>query len=102
MDMFESIGDFLIQCSEYLQPPLGCDRNVPYCNPQNLSEGDKDPQMTFQLQGNVSPSDVQAMVRGPDPSAALESEDLNPETEAPAAVKSSLYAYVCPPRPSMA
>lgn len=94
MDMFESIGDFLSQCSEYLQPPLRCDRNVPYYNPQSLAGSKADPQMTFQLQSDVSLSGVEAIAQGADPSAALETEDLNPEMEAPAAVKSFLYRYV--------
>ena len=94
MDMFESIGDFLSQCSEYLQPPLRCDRNVPYYNPQSLAGRKADPQMTFQLQSDVLLSGVEAIAQSADPSAALETEDLNPEMEAPAAVKSSLYRYV--------
>ena len=93
MDLFESIGDFLSQCSEYLQPPLRCDRNVLYYNPQSLGGRKGDPQMTFQLQGELSLSGVETMTQGVDPSAALETEDLNPEMEAPAAVKSSLYRY---------
>ena len=91
MDIFESIGDFLSQCSEYLQPPSRCDRNVPYCNPQSLAGRDQDPQMTFQLQSRLS---LKALAQDADPSAVLETEDLNPETEAPAAVRSSLYRYV--------
>ena len=94
MEMFGSIGDFLSQCSEYLQPPLYCDRNVPYYNPQSLTGSEKETQMTFELQGDLSSSQVEAMARIVDPSDALETEDLNPETEAPAAVKSSLYRYV--------
>lgn len=92
--MFDTIGDFLVQCSEYLQSPLRCDRNVPYCNPQSLSGRDKDPQMTFQLQADLSLSQVETMARGADPSAVLETGDSNPETEASAAVKSSLYRCV--------
>lgn len=93
MEMFDTIGDFLVQCSEYLQSPLRCDRNVPYCNPQSLSGRDKDPQMTFQLQADLSLSQVETMARGADPSAILETGDSNPETEASAAVKSSLYSH---------
>ena len=92
--MFESIGDFLSQCSEYLQPPLRCDRNVPYYNPQSLTGSERYIQMTFELQGDLSSSQLEAMARVVDPSDALETEDLNPETEAPAAVKSALYRYV--------
>ena len=94
MDMFESVGDFLSQCSEYLQPPLHCDRNVPYHNPQSLTRSEKETQMTFELHKDISSSQVEAMARVVNPSDALETEDSNPETEAPAAVKSSLYRYV--------
>lgn len=51
-------------------------------------------QMTFELQGDLSSFQVEAMARMVDPSDALETEDLNAETEAPAAVKSSLYRFV--------
>lgn len=91
MHMFESTGDFLSQCSQYLQSPLRCDRNVPYCNPQSLAGRNKDLQMTFQLQVDLSLPQVETIARGADPSAMLETEDSNPETEASAAVKSSLY-----------
>lgn len=94
MEIFESIGDFLFQCSEYLQPPLHCDRDVPYHNPQSLTRSEKETQMTFELRRDLSSSQVETMARTVDPSDALETEDLNPETEAPAAVKSSLYRYV--------
>lgn len=93
MDMFESTGNFLSRCSEYLQSPLCCDRDVPYCNPQSLVGRNKDPQMTFKLQGDLPLSQVETMTRGADPSAVLETEDSNPETGAPAAVKSSLYSH---------
>ena len=94
MDMFESVGDFLSQCSEYLQPPSRCDRNVPYCNPQSLAGRDQSPQMTSRFQESLSLSVVNILAQGADPSAVLETEDLNPETDAPAAVQSSLYRYV--------
>lgn len=94
MDMFESIGDFLSQCSEYLQPPLHCDRSVPYCNPQSLTGSDKNPRMTFQLQENLSLPQVETVLRAADPSAVLETEDSFLETDVSAAVKSSLYRYV--------
>ena len=92
--MFESVGDFLSQCSEYLQPPLHCDRNVPYRNPQSLTGREKETQMTFELQGDLSSSQLEVMARIIDPSDVLETEDVIPETEAPAAVKSSLYRCV--------
>lgn len=92
-EICETIGNFLTQCSEYLQTPLHCDRNVPYCNPQSLMREGKDLQMTFQLEGQHQFSQVEDMARSVDPSAALEIGDSNPEVEAPAAVRSSLYRY---------
>ena len=89
--MFETIGDFLSQCSEYLQPPMRCNRNVRYCNPQSLVGRDEEHQMTFELHGHLSLSEIETVAGGADPSAVLETEDSNPETEASAAVKSSLY-----------
>lgn len=94
MDIFESVGDFLSRCSEFLQPPLRCDRNVPYCNPQSLAGKDGNPTMTYQLQGVGPNSTIESVAQDADPSAALENEDNSPETEAPAAIKSSLYRYV--------
>ena len=92
--MCETVSEFLLKCSKYLQPPLRCDRNVPYCNPQSLMAEGKDLQMTFQLDGQNRLSHVEDMARSVDPSAALEIGDFNPEMEAPAAVRSSLYRYL--------
>ena len=92
--MFEMIGDFLSKCSEYLQPPMRCNRNVRYCNPQSLLGRDEEQKMTFELHSHLSLSKVETMAQSADPSAALETEDSNSEIEASAAVKSSLYRYV--------
>lgn len=91
MDMSETIRDFLSQCSEYLQPPMRCNRNVRYCNPQSLVGSEEDQQMTFELHGHFLLSEVETVAGGADPSAVLETEDSNREIEASAAVKSSLY-----------
>lgn len=94
MDMFEIIGNFLSRCSEFLQSPLRCDRNVPYRNPQSLAGRDENPSMTFQLREIRPTSMIETIAQAADPSAALETGDTFPETEAPAAVKSTLYRYV--------
>lgn len=94
MDMYEMVGDFLSRCSEFLQSPLRCDRNVPYRNPQSLAGRDQNPIMTSQLQEVCPKSIVESIAQNADPSAALENEDNFPETEAPPAVKSFLYRYV--------
>ena len=91
MDIFEAVGEFLLQCSGYLQSPLRCDRNVPYRNPQSLSGTDEDPPMTFQFLSELPSTRVETSTQGADPSAALETEDSLPESEAPAAIQTPLY-----------
>lgn len=91
MEVFEAIAEFLEQCSEFLQSPLHCDRNLPYRNPQSLSAKDQNPPMTFQLEADLCRSQGETIVQGPDPSAALETEDALQETEAPSSIKTSLY-----------
>lgn len=91
MKVFEAIAEFLEQCSEFLQSPLHCDRNLPYRNPQSLSAKDHNPPMTFQLEADLCHSQIETIVQGPDPSAALETEDALQETEAPSSIRSSLY-----------
>lgn len=91
MDIFEDVGDFLSQCSKYLQAPLYCDRDVPYRNPQSLAGRDENPPTTFHLQESFSVSKVETINKEGDPSAALETEDNLPETEAPPVVQTSLY-----------
>ena len=91
MELFEVIGEFFEQCSEFLQSPLHCDRNLPYRNPQSLSGRDTNPPMTFQLEADLYRPQIETIVQGPDPSAALETEDKLPETEAPSSIKTSLH-----------
>ena len=91
MQLFDEIGEFLERCSEFLQAPLHCDRNLPYRNPQSLSGKDPNPPMTFQLEADLCPSQIETMVQGPDPSSALETEDSLQETQAPSPVRTSLY-----------
>lgn len=91
MGVFESIGEFLSQCSEYLQSPLRCDRNVPYRNPQSLSGRDEEAPLTFQLGTDLSFSKIETIIQGSDPSAALETGCSFPETEAPPAIRTCLY-----------
>ena len=91
MQLFDAIGEFLERCSEFLQSPLHCDRNLPYRNPQSLSGKDPNPPMTFQLEADFCPSQIETMVQGLDPSSALETEDSLQETQAPSSVRTSLY-----------
>ena len=91
MSLFEAVGDFLLRCSEYLQSPLRCNRNVPYRNPQSLSGKDENPPMTYQLLSQLPSTQVEMLAQNADPSAVLETEDTLPETEAPAVVQTVLY-----------
>lgn len=91
MDVFEAVGEFLLQCSGFLQYPLRCDRNVPYCNPQSLSGTDEDPPMTFQFLSELPYTRVETTTQGADPSAPLETEDSLLESETPAAIQTPLY-----------
>ena len=91
MKIFEAMGEFLEQCSEFLQSPLYCDRNLPYRNPQSLSGKDPNPPMTFELDADLRRSPIETMVQGPDPSAALETEDDLPEMQPPPSIKTFLY-----------
>jgi hypothetical protein len=47
---FSDVGDFMTQAGCYLDDPVGCDRNVPYMNPQCLFSLHEPPQMTYELQ----------------------------------------------------
>ena len=63
MELFEVIGEFFEQCSEFLQSPLHCDRNLPYRNPQSLSGRDTNPPMTFQLEADLCRPQIETMVQ---------------------------------------
>ncbi|CAD6567877.1 MAG: hypothetical protein ASARMPRED_001174 [Alectoria sarmentosa] len=93
MEIFEEVGGFFEQCSEFLQSPLHCDRNFPYRNPQSLSGKDHNPPITSQLEAELCLSQIETIVGGPDASAALETEDALQETHAPSPIKASLYNH---------
>ncbi|KAF1849354.1 uncharacterized protein K460DRAFT_305410 [Cucurbitaria berberidis CBS 394.84] len=43
------VGNFCQTCNLYLQDPLECDRNVPYCNPHRFALSEDEPRLTFDL-----------------------------------------------------
>ena len=88
--MFDRVGNFLSQCSVYLQVPGFCDRNVPYRNPQSLSGFEEDAPLTFEITERSCYSQVETLVQDADPSAVLESDELLAETAAPAAISTPL------------
>ena len=91
MAVFETLGEFLSECSEHLQPPLNCNLDVPYRNPQSLSGRDDNTPTTFQLESQRLSSHIEELGFCTDPSATLESQDSLPETEAPAPIRTKLY-----------
>lgn len=93
MQILDSVGDFLLKCSEYLQSPLHCDRNVPYINPQSLSGRDTPAPNTFDLVPGDCPAQIEKVHQAADPAALLETEFSYPEAEAPRILLSHLYRY---------
>ena len=94
MDLHDLVGDYLSHCSEYLQPPRLCDRNVPYRNPQSLCGKDANPPMTFQFREHSPLSEIDLTDRDIDPSAVLETQVSLPESNVPVAVRTVLYRQV--------
>ena len=91
LDLYDLVGDYLSRCSEHLQPPSSCDRNVPYRNPQSLSGRDKNPQMTSCFNASALSTEIELMETDSDPSAALETQTTFAEAQVPAAVRTPLY-----------
>lgn len=91
VEYFDDIGDFLLKCELYLQDPVGCDRNVRYCNPQSLwSIDDEEVRMTQ----DIKPPPVQDFEYFQNPADLLEDleyEDALPESCQPSALKTQLY-----------
>ena len=96
MRIFDQVGDFLLKCSEYLQAPTDCDRNVYYRNPQSLAGVDQNPPKTLELSSRDLLSQIETISQGTDPSAVLETRDILKESEAPAILQSDLYRCVPP------
>ncbi|KAL6714141.1 hypothetical protein ACLMJK_008635 [Lecanora helva] len=91
MDKFEAVGGFFSECSEFLQAPIHCDRNVPYRNPQSLSGRDQNPPMTSDLQTELALHEVEALAQAVDPCAMLETKYSFPEVGPPATIRTRLY-----------
>ena len=94
MEVFETVGRFFSQCSEYLQTPLRCDRNVPYRNPQSLLGREDNAIMTNHFRSEISSSDIEMLAQDENPSVLLESRNCYSEMEPPAAIRTSLYRCV--------
>ena len=91
MHLYDLVGSYLSQCSENLQLPSLCDRNVPYRNPQSLSGMDDGPPMTFQFRGGTTSREIELIEMDNDPSAMLETQATFAECEVPEAIRTPLY-----------
>ena len=91
---FSHVGDFMTQAGCYLDDPVGCDRNVPYMNPQYLCSLHEEPSMTFelsQLQHSLVENSAQA---SRDILSGFETtEDLD-LSDTPTALRTKLKMYV--------
>lgn len=92
VQIYDKIGDFLSRCGDFLQPPLRCDRNVYYLNPQSLFGRSGHPPKTLELSRGLM-SHIETLSEETDPSSVLETQDNYQETEAPAIIQTSLYSH---------
>ena len=91
MDVYDDLGDFLIRCSSFLQPPVNCDRDVEYRNPQSLSGMDPDPPRTRHPSLESQSFCAEAVDQASDPSSLLETDDVISEREQPSIITTTLY-----------
>ena len=88
------VGEFLNQAGCYLDDPVGCDRNVPYTNPQCLFTLHEPPPMTFDLlqsheaKINSFPQASLGILSG------FETTDKFELSASPAALRTELKEYV--------
>ena len=91
---FSHVGDFMTQAGCYLDDPVGCDRNVPYMNPQYLCSLHEEPSMTFelsQLQQTVVENFSRASL---DVLSGFETTDDFDLSDTPTALRTKLKMYV--------
>ena len=91
MDLFEEVGSFLEERDIFLQDPVGCKRNVPYCNPHRLPLDGAPPKMTADLEKpsllSVVAEDIDTR---PELLDTLNSQQDLAETEQPRSIRTSL------------
>jgi len=88
------VAYFMTQCGYYLDDPTGCDRNVPYMNPQCLFSFHEELPMTFDLP-QVQQQSVDDSTQTPfDILAGFETTDRLPEANTPSALCTTLQVYV--------
>jgi SWI/SNF-related matrix-associated actin-dependent regulator of chromatin subfamily A3 len=95
IDLFEDIGSFFQACGLYLQDPVGCDRNVQYCNPHRLSAPDAQMQLTFDLGLMSRDVSVRQLQDIDSLDQFISSKDL-PEMDTPHLLRTQLLPYSPP------
>ncbi|OCL00503.1 uncharacterized protein K441DRAFT_651441 [Cenococcum geophilum 1.58] len=93
LDLFDDVGDFFQTCNMYLQDPVGCDRNVRYCNPHRLSGLDVEAPMTLDLDSAHRHMHISEISGNIDLLEGLNAPINLPETESPPALVTSLFRH---------
>lgn len=89
----EVIGELLSKYQMYLQDPVGCERSVLYRNPHLLSPESEEYVIADAFDSLLGNLEIEKLEAGPDLLAQLMEEELPLlETEAPAIVKTPLFA----------
>jgi hypothetical protein len=92
---FSDVGDFMTQAGCYLDDPVGCDRNVPYMNPQCLFSLHERPPMTFDLLQQLQQPEVDNFSRASlDVLSGFETTDEFELSANPTALRTELKVYV--------
>lgn len=103
-DLYEEVGSFFENHDIYLQDPLECQRDIPYCNPHRLSRADPSTFLTtsmvaqlFAMTSNLL-HDVKTLPELLDILNSL--EDLSEATQ-PRSIKTTLAKFVLSTYPSL-
>jgi hypothetical protein len=88
------VGEFMTQAGCFLDDPVGCDRNVPYMNPQCLFSLHERPPTTFELFQLPNPH-IENFTRATiDVLSGFETTDDFELTANPTALRTGLQVYV--------
>ena len=98
MNAHESVGNFFQECELYLQDPIGCDKNVPYCNPHRFGFASDPLCMTFDLRSSQMHAKVTTISSHDMFDTIFSSVHLS-ECDTPSMLRTSLLPYVSPPLP---
>jgi hypothetical protein len=91
---FSDVGEFLTQAGCFLDDPVGCDRNVPYMNPQCLFSLHERPPMTFELLQPQQPRTENFSRASVDVLSGFETTDDFETAANPTALRTELQVYV--------